>query len=259
MAKISWYGGVSLRAQRWPLNGAQSQAQPFVSGGFSKNPTGYGPVLERYFLGCTGVTVTVPPDEPVLLSLESNWHFCLASPVGRAVEPLHYTLCASTDIAAVHQHVLNLTRRCIQRHRDFVVPLLIKYSSEWLSWGYPIFRPAWWLSPTDPAAFTIQDEFLIGDEVLVAPVTEKGQTWRDIYLPGEGHLWMDTTTARVFDGGTILRNYSAGLAEVLVFVKTSELQPAAALGPLSGQCCPHVLALPAYLYCSKNLCLPVLS
>ncbi|XP_010008689.1 PREDICTED: SITS-binding protein-like, partial [Nestor notabilis] len=117
--------------------------------------------------------------------------------------------------------VLNLTRRCIQRHRDFVVPLLIKYSSEWLRSGYPIFRPAWWLSPTDPAAFTIEDEFLIGDEVLVAPITDKGHTWRDIYLPGEGHVWMDTNTARVFDGGTILRNYSAGLAEVPVFVKTS--------------------------------------
>lgn len=58
-------------------------------------------------------------------------------------------------------------------------------------------------------------------QVLIAPITEKGQTWRDIYLPGEGHLWMDTNSARVFDGGTILRNYSASLAEVPVFVKTS--------------------------------------
>ncbi|XP_017588256.1 PREDICTED: SITS-binding protein-like [Corvus brachyrhynchos] len=117
--------------------------------------------------------------------------------------------------------VVNLTRQCIQRHQDFVVPLLLKYSEEWQSLGYPIFRPAWWLSPTDPVAFTIEDEFLIGDEVLVAPITEKGQTWRDIYLPGEGHLWLDTNTARVFDGGTTLRNYSASLAEVPVFVKTS--------------------------------------
>ena len=45
------------------------------------------------------------------------------------------------------------------------MPLLIKYSEEWLGLGYPIFRPAWWLSPTDPTAFTVEDEFLIGDEV----------------------------------------------------------------------------------------------
>lgn len=54
MANISWYGGASIHAQRWPLNGAESLAQPFVSGDLSKNPTGYGPVLERYFLGSTG-------------------------------------------------------------------------------------------------------------------------------------------------------------------------------------------------------------
>ncbi|KAM6309018.1 SITS-binding protein-like [Aegotheles albertisi] len=312
MANVSWYGGASTRAQRWPLNGAESPAQPFVSSDFSKKPAGYGPVLERYFLGSTGVTVTVAPAVPLLLSLESNKHFCLGTPAGGAAVPLRYQLCISPDVAAAHRHVgsqlggqeralpdtallglpiwryhgpegsaakirrglrswakrlkrhhrgslagdspgdpelyvrwlqimtflpvmafstppwlccdtwvLNLTRRCIQRHRDFVVPLLMKYSEEWLSLGYPIFRPAWWLSPTDPTAFTIEDEFLIGDEVLVAPITEKGQTWRDIFLPGEGQRWLDTNTARVFDGGTTLTNYSAGLTEVPVFVKTS--------------------------------------
>ncbi|XP_054684074.1 SITS-binding protein-like isoform X2 [Grus americana] len=466
MANVSWYGGASIRAQRWPLNGAESPAQPFVSGNFGKNPAGYGPVVERYFLGSTGVTVTVAPDVPLFLSLESNRHFCLGTPAGRAAVPLRYLLCVSPDVAAAHRHVgsqlagparalpdtallgspiwryygptgsaakikrglqalgkrlkrhrlqegilalgehctavlaaavpllttwkgrlcarlnvtseaalswylararglrqalgaaymvfegaegnafleqavpppaelagdryaaalaaalatlgnatvisagarsshlplfvqmsplrsdwshaglkgvipsvlhysllgynffipdavggslagdapgdpelyvrwlqivtflpvmafstppwlccepwvLNLTRQCIQRHRDFVVPLIVKYSEEWLRLGYPIFRPAWWLSPTDPTAFIVEDEFLIGDEVLIAPITEKGQTWRDIYLPGAGHLWMDTNTARVFDGGTVLRNYSVSLAEVPVFVKTS--------------------------------------
>ncbi|POI22487.1 hypothetical protein CIB84_013765, partial [Bambusicola thoracicus] len=40
MANVSWYGGASLCAQRWPLNSAESPEQPFVSGDFSKNPTG---------------------------------------------------------------------------------------------------------------------------------------------------------------------------------------------------------------------------
>lgn len=61
--------------------------------------------------------------------------------------------------------VLNLTRQYIQRHQEFVVPLILKYSEEWLSMGYPIFRPVWWLSPNDPITFTVDDEFLIGDEV----------------------------------------------------------------------------------------------
>ncbi|NXF66320.1 SP15 protein, partial [Ciccaba nigrolineata] len=105
MANVSWYGGASVRAQRWPLNGAESPAQPFVSGDFGKNPAGYGPVLERYFLGSTGVTVTVAPDVPLVLSLESDRHFCLQTPAGSDAVSLRYLLCVSQDIAAAHRHV----------------------------------------------------------------------------------------------------------------------------------------------------------
>ncbi|KAF7245499.1 SITS-binding protein [Varanus komodoensis] len=117
--------------------------------------------------------------------------------------------------------VLNLTRHYIEWHQNFVVPLIEKYSKEWLSQGYPIFRPLWWLCPTNPIAFAIDDEFLIGDEVLVAPITERGQRQRDIYLPREGQKWMDTSTARVYNGGTFVKNYSVALADVPVFIRTS--------------------------------------
>lgn len=61
--------------------------------------------------------------------------------------------------------VLNLTRAYIARHQEFVVPLIEKYAEEWQATGYPIYRPLWWLSPSDPMTFTIDDQFLIGDEV----------------------------------------------------------------------------------------------
>ncbi|XP_026706169.1 SITS-binding protein-like [Athene cunicularia] len=105
MANVSWYGGASIRAQHWPLNNAESPAQPFVSGNFGKNPTGYGPVLERYFLGSTGVTVMVAPDMPLVLSLESDRHFCLQTPAESDAVSLRYLLCVSPDIAAAHRHV----------------------------------------------------------------------------------------------------------------------------------------------------------
>ncbi|XP_066475715.1 SITS-binding protein-like [Tiliqua scincoides] len=121
--------------------------------------------------------------------------------------------------------VLNLTLHYIQKHKTLVVPLIEKYSKEWLSLGYPIFRPVWWLSPTGSITFTIDDEFLIGDELLVAPITEQGQSQRDIYLPKEGQKWMDTNTAEVFDGGNFLRNYSVTLLDVPVFVKQKTEYP----------------------------------
>lgn len=81
MANVSWYGGVSVRAQRWPLNGAESPAQPFVSGDFSENPAGYGPVLERYFLGSTGNRI-LPSPTP------SCSNPCASPPLSSAVKRL---------------------------------------------------------------------------------------------------------------------------------------------------------------------------
>ena len=41
----------------------------------------------------------------------------------------------------------------------------------------------WWLDPMDDEALTVEDEFLLGDSLLVAPVLEEGATKRDVYLP----------------------------------------------------------------------------
>ncbi|XP_044050188.1 SITS-binding protein isoform X1 [Siniperca chuatsi] len=117
--------------------------------------------------------------------------------------------------------VLNLTRTYIAKHQRDVVPLIEKYAEEWQMTGNPIYRPMWWLSPSDPMTFTIDDQFLIGDEVLVAPVVKKGAVQRDIYLPDGGFQWQDSQNAQVFDGGTFLQEYPVPLEEVAVFLRRS--------------------------------------
>ncbi|RVE72205.1 hypothetical protein OJAV_G00059460 [Oryzias javanicus] len=117
--------------------------------------------------------------------------------------------------------LLNLTRTYIWKHQKDVVPLVEKYAEEWQMTGNPIYRPMWWLSPTDPFTFTIDDQFLIGDEVLVAPVVEKGAVQRDIYLPDGGFQWQDSRSAQVFDGGTFLQDYPVPLEHVAVFFRRS--------------------------------------
>ncbi|XP_029524719.1 SITS-binding protein [Oncorhynchus nerka] len=115
--------------------------------------------------------------------------------------------------------VLNLTRALIAWHQDFVVPLVTRYAEDWMTSGSPIYRPLWWLSPDDPATFTIDDQFLIGDEVLVAPVIERGTVRRNIYLPDGGFQWQDSRNAQVFDGGTLLEDYPVALEEVAIFLR----------------------------------------
>lgn len=47
----------------------------------------------------------------------------------------------------------------------------------------PRLRPVWWLAPQDDEALCCDDEYLVGDDLLVAPVIVPGARARDIYLP----------------------------------------------------------------------------
>lgn len=58
--------------------------------------------------------------------------------------------------------------------------------------GLPVQRPLFLHYPDDPALWTVQDTFLYGADLLVAPVIEEGAMERDVVLPGTQpwrHVW----------------------------------------------------------------------
>uniref|UniRef100_A0ACB8G300 Uncharacterized protein n=2 Tax=Sphaerodactylus townsendi TaxID=933632 RepID=A0ACB8G300_9SAUR len=118
MTNISWYGGASISTQHWPLNSVDIEAQPFIISNLTQNPTGYGSVLERYFLGSTGVTVMIASDIPISFSVERNEHFCLESIPGIDMAFLQYTVCVSPNITSAHQEVGSQLSRQRQRLPD---------------------------------------------------------------------------------------------------------------------------------------------
>ncbi len=67
--------------------------------------------------------------------------------------------------------------------RARLLPLLTTLSREAERTGAPIARPLPWIWPADPRAFRADDQFLLGDHLLVAPVVERGATEREVYLP----------------------------------------------------------------------------
>ena len=83
--------------------------------------------------------------------------------------------------------------------------------------GSPINRPLWWVAPLDPDALTIDDEFLVGNDLLVAPVVEEGARQRDIYLPIG--TWHDELRDQVLEGGQWYTEYQAELEELPHFVR----------------------------------------
>lgn len=58
--------------------------------------------------------------------------------------------------------------------------------------GLPLQRPLFLHSPDDPALFAVQDQYLYGPDMLVAPIIEEGATARRVILPGDApwrHVW----------------------------------------------------------------------
>ena len=53
---------------------------------------------------------------------------------------------------------------------------------------------------SDPKTAEIEDQFLFGPELLVAPVTKFGQRSRPVYLP-VGTDWTDAWTGKKYEGG----------------------------------------------------------
>eukprot|EP00062_Callorhinchus_milii_P025723 gi/632987013/ref/XP_007910559.1/ PREDICTED: SITS-binding protein-like [Callorhinchus milii] len=111
MVNVSWFGGASLRSQHWPINRASASSQPFLISDLQEQPSGFGSVLEGYFLGSTGVAVLLDGDLPLHLLIEREKRFCLEPRPDVALSALRYTVCVSHNIRSVHQDVGSLLAR----------------------------------------------------------------------------------------------------------------------------------------------------
>ena len=64
-------------------------------------------------------------------------------------------------------------------------------------------RPLFVDFPADSASWDVEDQFLFGDDILVAPVYTEGARTRRVYLPAgpEGTTWRDAWTGAEHQGG----------------------------------------------------------
>uniref|UniRef100_A0A8C1KI22 Glucosidase, alpha; neutral AB n=1 Tax=Cyprinus carpio TaxID=7962 RepID=A0A8C1KI22_CYPCA len=90
--------------------------------------------------------------------------------------------------------------------------------------GMPVMRPLWVDYPKDTATFTIDDEFLIGSDLLVHPVTEEGSRGVTAYLPGAGEVWYDVHTFQKHNGAQNLY-IPVTLSSIPVFQRGGSIIP----------------------------------
>jgi alpha-D-xyloside xylohydrolase len=87
--------------------------------------------------------------------------------------------------------------------------------------GQPAMRGLFHDFPDDARAWDVDDQFLLGPDLLVAPVLAAGVRERDVYLPA-GARWTDAATGQVHDGGVTVRA-DAPLDVVPVFLRDGAL------------------------------------
>src|SRR5437868_13026195 len=97
-----------------------------------------------------------------------------------------------------------------------LLPFLYTALEEAHRTGVPLFRPLVLNYQTDSNTLNLDDEFMVGDDLLVTPILQPNQTSRMVYLP-EG-TWYDLHSGKKYSGGTMIR-MDAPLEVVPVFIR----------------------------------------
>ncbi len=91
--------------------------------------------------------------------------------------------------------------------------------------GLPFVRALFIEYPDDPGSWLIEDQYLFGSDILIAPLFESNTTERDVYLPPG--IWIDYQTGRSYPGGW--HRIEQGSIPVIMLVRDGTALPHAKL------------------------------
>ncbi len=98
-----------------------------------------------------------------------------------------------------------------------LAPYARQLCDEAQSLGLPTQRPLFLHYPDDPELWSVQDQYLYGADLLVAPVIQQGAVMRNVILPGES-AWRHVWTGEDFVPGN--HTIAAPIGEPPVFYRT---------------------------------------
>src|SRR5215212_3143040 len=102
-----------------------------------------------------------------------------------------------------------------------LMPYIIAQAKDSSARGYPMLRTLFFEYPQDPTSWTIDDEYMFGSNLLVAPLMESSES-RRVYLPPGS--WIDYQTGKVYRGGQ-WQQITAGQIPVVLLVKDRSVIP----------------------------------
>ncbi|MCC3359521.1 TIM-barrel domain-containing protein [Bacillus sp. REN16] len=106
----------------------------------------------------------------------------------------------SVNVPWMYEETTDLIRNLIKlRHR--ITPYLYTALYNASESYEPIIRPTFYQFENDTKTFEENDDFMLGESMLVASVVEEGQRERSVYLPKYNGGWYDFHTSEWYEGG----------------------------------------------------------
>jgi alpha-D-xyloside xylohydrolase len=88
--------------------------------------------------------------------------------------------------------------------------------------GFPMIRSLFFQYPEDETAWYIEDQYMFGEDVLVAPLLEAGQNQRQVYLP-PGY-WIDYQDNEIYQGKS-WHSIKAGEIPGIILIRNGAVIP----------------------------------
>jgi sulfoquinovosidase len=158
-------------------------------------------MLNRAIGGVFGFTTDiggyfdVGPYSPTTKELFLRWaQWAVFSPHFR----LHGSVSAGTHAPWTYDEDTVRQYRALTRLHRQAVPLILRLWRDGVRTGIPPTRPMWLAVPGDPVAARQDQQWMLGDDLLVAPVVTQGATARTVYFPPG--CWEHGATGERFTG-----------------------------------------------------------
>ncbi|MBQ7906933.1 MAG: family 31 glucosidase [Clostridia bacterium] len=101
--------------------------------------------------------------------------------------------------------------------RERLKPYLVKIMDEASTGGTPPMRPMFYEYPEDEVCWEIDDQYMLGPDLLICPIMELGQRERAVYLP-KGQVWQNAYTGKETAGGVWI-NADSPIENIPVFIR----------------------------------------
>jgi alpha-glucosidase (family GH31 glycosyl hydrolase) len=192
-----WAGG-----QRYPMQGTQDSHHE------GKNI--WGEMMGCINLGLSGIPFRIYTDNVSRSLLPSD-------PLSRLSQFLSVNIAGErTQIAVTGNPMADWNYRFYGKLRYRLMPYIYTYARETASTGIPLVRALVLEYQNDPRAYEAFAEYLLGPDILIAPLWSDSEVQREIYLP-EGE-WVDFFDGTTYAGHQTI-TYRAPLDRVPILIR----------------------------------------